>query len=65
MHMPCSINDFTDFSASKSHAQNTGKDVGFTKEEKLLENWAYMPVAYHSRASSVVVSGTPIRRPRG
>ncbi|OQV24158.1 Fumarylacetoacetase [Hypsibius exemplaris] len=64
MHVPARIGDFTDFSASKRHAENDR--IMFTdKSQRILPNWDYMPVAYHSRASSVVVSGTDIRRPNG
>lgn len=66
MKLPTTITDFTDFSASMSHAMNTGKEVGYTKNDNSLkDNIMYMPVGYHSRASSVVVSGTNIRRPVG
>ncbi|EFA06443.1 fumarylacetoacetase [Tribolium castaneum] len=64
MHLPAEIGDYTDFFSSIHHATNTG--IMFRgKENPLLPNWKYLPVAYHGRASSVVVSGTPIRRPNG
>ncbi|KAJ3112392.1 hypothetical protein HDU96_004604 [Phlyctochytrium bullatum] len=63
-HLPASIGDYTDFYASKEHATNVG--VMFRgKENALMPNWVHLPVGYHGRASSVVVSGTPIRRPCG
>ncbi|XP_044263920.1 fumarylacetoacetase [Tribolium madens] len=64
MHLPAEIGDYTDFFSSIHHATNTG--IMFRgKENPLLPNWKYLPVAYHGRASSVVVSGTPVRRPNG
>ncbi|TPX54229.1 fumarylacetoacetase [Powellomyces hirtus] len=63
-HMPAQIGDYTDFYASKEHATNVG--VMFRgKENALMPNWVHLPVGYHGRASSVVVSGTPITRPSG
>ena len=63
MHLPFAIGDYTDFYSSKEHASNVGTMFG--RENPLLENWLHLPVGYHGRASSVVVSGTPIRRPLG
>ena len=64
MRMPAEIRDYTDFYSSREHATNVG--VMFRgKENALLPNWLHLPVAYHGRASSVVVSGTSIRRPQG
>ncbi|KMR04260.1 Fumarylacetoacetase [Lasius niger] len=64
MHLPAKIGDYTDFYSSLNHATNVG--IMFRgKENPLLPNWKYLPVGYHGRASSVVVSGTPIKRPRG
>ncbi|XP_055359265.1 fumarylacetoacetase isoform X4 [Betta splendens] len=58
------VGDYTDFYSSKDHATNVG--VMFRgKENALMPNWLSLPVGYHGRASSVVVSGTPIRRPSG
>jgi len=64
MHLPARIGDYTDFYASKEHATNLGK-MFRPGGEPLLPNWLHMPVGYHGRASSVVVSGTPITRPWG
>lgn len=64
MHMPVSIGNYTDFYSSKEHATNVGAMVRDPKNP-LLPNWLHVPIAYHGRASSVVVSGTPIRRPCG
>ncbi|KAI1723545.1 fumarylacetoacetate (FAA) hydrolase family domain-containing protein [Ditylenchus destructor] len=64
MHLPADIGDYTDFYSSMYHATNVG--IMFRgKENPLLENWKWLPVGYHGRASSVVVSSTPIRRPLG
>ncbi len=64
MHLPVRISDFTDFYSSLEHATNVGR-IFRDPEEPLLPNWKHMPVAYHGKASSVVVSGTPVHRPRG
>ena len=61
--LPFAVGDYTDFYASREHAENVGRR--FRPESPLLPNWPHIPVAYHGRASSVVVSGTPVRRPRG
>ncbi|XP_036400347.1 fumarylacetoacetase [Megalops cyprinoides] len=64
MHLPAEIGDYTDFYSSRDHATNVG--IMFRgKENALMPNWLRLPVGYHGRASSVVVSGTPIRRPMG
>ena len=64
MHMPVEVGDYTDFYSSEDHARNVGK-MFRDPENALLPNWKHMPVGYHGRASSIVVSGTPIRRPQG
>ena len=64
MHMPVVIGDYTDFYSSKEHAVNVGT-MFRGKENALMPNWLHLPVAYHGRSSSVVLSGTPIRRPKG
>ncbi|MDP2359562.1 MAG: fumarylacetoacetase [bacterium] len=62
--LPARIGDYTDFYSSREHATNVG--VMFRgKENALMPNWLHLPVGYHGRASSVVVSGTPVRRPCG
>lgn len=64
MHLPAKIGDYTDFYSSIHHATNVG--IMFRgKENALMPNWKHIPVGYHGRASSVVVSGTDIRRPYG
>jgi len=64
MHLPADIGDYTDFYSSLDHATNVGT-MFRGKDNALMPNWKYLPVGYHGRASSVVVSGTPIRRPHG
>jgi fumarylacetoacetase len=63
MLLPAAIGDFTDFYASVFHATNTGRAL--RPENPLLPNYKYVPVAYHGRASSLRVSGTPVKRPHG
>ncbi|MBO0930456.1 fumarylacetoacetase [Fibrella aquatilis] len=64
MHLPVQIGDYTDFYSSIDHATNVGK-MFRDPANALLPNWRHLPVGYHGRASSVVVSGTDIRRPSG
>lgn len=64
LHLPVNIGDYTDFYASREHATNVGA-MFRGKENALMPNWLYLPVGYHGRASSVVLSGTNIIRPRG
>jgi fumarylacetoacetase len=63
LSLPVKIGNFTDFFASIFHATNAGRL--FRPDNPLLPNYKYVPVAYHGRASSVRVSGTPVRRPLG
>ncbi|TAF67083.1 MAG: fumarylacetoacetase [Cytophagales bacterium] len=63
MHLPLRIGDYTDFYSSIEHATNVG--AMFRPDNPLLPNWKHLPVGYHGRASSIVVSGTPIYRPLG
>jgi fumarylacetoacetase len=63
MLLPCTIGDYTDFYASLQHATNVGSM--FRPDNPLLPNYKYVPIGYHGRASSIVVSGTPFRRPKG
>ncbi|CAP25644.1 Protein CBR-FAH-1 [Caenorhabditis briggsae] len=64
MHLPAQIGDYTDFYSSIYHATNVG--IMFRgKENALMPNWKWLPVGYHGRASSVVVSGTDLKRPVG
>lgn len=64
MHLPASIGDFTDFYSSREHASNVGR-MFRDPENPLLPNWLHLPVAYHGRASSIVVSGVDVHRPWG
>lgn len=62
--LPFTIGDYTDFYASRHHATNVGA-MFRGKGNELQPNWLHLPVGYHGRASSVVVSGEPVRRPWG
>ena len=64
MVMPVKIGDYTDFYSSKDHASNVGKMFRDPKNA-LLPNWLHIPVGYHGRASSIVISGTDVKRPKG
>ncbi|KQC30042.1 fumarylacetoacetase [Flagellimonas eckloniae] len=64
MHMPVSIGDYTDFYSSIEHATNVGTMFRDPKNA-LMPNWKHIPVGYHGRASSIIVSGEPIHRPKG
>ncbi|MBI9042432.1 fumarylacetoacetase [Lutibacter sp.] len=64
MLLPINVGDYTDFYSSKEHATNVGL-MFRGKENALMPNWLHVPVGYHGRASSIVVSGTSIRRPYG
>jgi fumarylacetoacetase len=64
MHLPVQIGDYTDFYSSEDHARNVG--TMFRDPAKaLLPNWKHLPVGYHGRSSTIVPSGTSIRRPKG
>ncbi|MCF8246293.1 MAG: fumarylacetoacetase [Saprospiraceae bacterium] len=63
MLLPIQIGDYTDFYSSIEHAMNVGSM--FRPDNPLLPNWKHLPVGYHGRASSIVVSGTPVHRPSG
>jgi len=63
MRLPAHIGDYTDFYASIHHATNVGSM--FRPDNPLLPNYKWVPVGYHGRASSIVVSGTPVKRPSG
>ncbi len=64
MNLPMRIGNYTDFYSSYHHAHNVGTMIR-GPENALMPNWKWLPVAYHGRASSVVVSGTGVRRPQG
>ena len=62
-HLPAHIGDYTDFYCSIFHATNVG--AMFRPDNPLLPNYKYIPIGYHGRASSIVISGTEIKRPKG
>jgi fumarylacetoacetase len=64
MQLPARIGDYTDFYSSYHHAHNVGTMLR-GPENALMPNWKWLPVGYHGRASSIVVSGTDVRRPHG
>lgn len=63
LHMPVRVGNFVDFYSSEQHATNVGRM--FRPDNPLMPNWKHMPIAYNGRASSLVISETPIRRPKG
>jgi fumarylacetoacetase len=63
LHLPLAVGDFTDFSCSRDHVLNAGEAVFGNRE--LPPGFEHFPVGYHGRSSSIVISGTPIRRPKG
>jgi fumarylacetoacetase len=64
LHLPATVADYVDFYCSLDHASNVGR-IFRPDAEPLLPNWRHLPVGYHGRAGTVVVSGTPVHRPRG
>jgi fumarylacetoacetase len=64
LRLPFEVADYVDFYSSLEHATNLGR-MFRADQEPLLPNWRWLPVAYHGRAGSVVVSGTDVLRPRG
>lgn len=64
MHMPVKVGDYTDFYSSEDHARNVGT-MFRDPDNALLPNWKHLPVGYHGRASSIVVSPAEIHRPKG
>jgi len=64
MQMPIRVSNYTDFYSSEEHATNVGSMFRDPKNA-LLPNWKHLPVGYHGRASSIVVSGTSLHRPKG
>jgi fumarylacetoacetase len=63
-HLPIEVGDYVDFYSSLEHATNLGR-LFRPDTEPLLPNWRHLPVGYHGRGGTVVVSGTPVARPRG
>ena len=64
MHLPVRVGDYTDFYSSIEHATNIGT-MFRGKDNALMPNWKHLPVGYHGRASSIIVSGQAIHRPKG
>ena len=64
LHLPFEVGDYADFSSSVEHATNVGQILR-PEEEPLPLNWRHLPIGYHGRAGTVVVSGTPVTRPAG
>jgi fumarylacetoacetase len=64
MHLPVEVGDYTDFYSSIEHATNVGS-MFRDPNNALLPNWKHLPVGYHGRASSIILSGTDIYRPKG
>jgi fumarylacetoacetase len=64
LRLPFSVADYVDFYASEHHASNVGR-IFRPDSEPLTPNWKHLPIGYHGRAGTVVVSGTPVRRPCG
>ncbi|MGW5156117.1 fumarylacetoacetase [Nonomuraea wenchangensis] len=64
LHMPVEVADYVDFYCSLEHASNVGR-MFRPDDEPLMPNWRHLPVGYHGRSGTVVVSGTPVRRPQG
>ena len=64
LHLPFAVADYVDFYASEHHASNVGR-IFRPGGEPLTPNWRHLPIGYHGRAGTVVVSGTPVRRPYG
>jgi fumarylacetoacetase len=64
LHLPFEVGDYVDFYASENHATNVGR-LFRPGGEALMSNWKYLPVGYHGRSGTVLLSGTPVSRPRG
>ncbi|MDP2357958.1 MAG: fumarylacetoacetate hydrolase family protein, partial [Beijerinckiaceae bacterium] len=64
MHLPVAVAGYTDFYSSREHATNVGT-MFRGPENALNENWLWMPIGYNGRASTIVVSGSPVKRPKG
>ena len=64
MHLPVKVGDYTDFYSSEQHAYNVGC-MFRDPNNALLPNWKHIPVGYHGRSSSIILSGTPVHRPKG
>ncbi len=65
LHLPFTVADYVDFYASEHHASNVGRIFRPDAADPLTPNWRHLPIGYHGRAGTVMVSGTPVRRPHG
>jgi fumarylacetoacetase len=65
MHLPFTVADYVDFYASEHHASNIGRIFRPDAADPLTPNWRHLPIGYHGRAGTVMVSGTPVCRPCG
>ena len=63
LFLPVAIGDYSDFFTGIHHATNMGRML--RPDNPLLPNYKWLPIGYHGRASSIVLSGTPVRRPQG
>ncbi|MFD8395535.1 fumarylacetoacetase [Streptomyces sp. NPDC059680] len=65
LHLPFEVADYVDFYASENHARNVGRIFRPDAEDSLTPNWKHLPIGYHGRSGTVVVSGTDVVRPSG
>ncbi|MCZ4509452.1 fumarylacetoacetase [Streptomyces sp. ActVer] len=65
LHLPFEVADYVDFYASENHARNVGQIFRPDAEDSLTPNWKHLPIGYHGRSGTVVVSGTEVVRPSG
>ncbi|MGX2996659.1 fumarylacetoacetase [Streptomyces sp. JNUCC 64] len=65
LHLPFEVADYVDFYSSEHHARNVGRIFRPDAEDSLTPNWKHLPIGYHGRSGTVVVSGTDVVRPRG
>ncbi|MFF7141338.1 fumarylacetoacetase [Streptomyces nodosus] len=65
LHLPFEVADYVDFYASENHARNVGQIFRPDAEDSLTPNWKHLPIGYHGRSGTVVVSGTDVVRPQG
>jgi fumarylacetoacetase len=65
LHLPFSPGDYVDFYASEHHASNVGRILRPDSPDPLTPNWKHLPIGYHGRSGTIVVSGTPVIRPHG
>ncbi|MGW2553700.1 fumarylacetoacetase [Streptomyces sp. NPDC001635] len=65
LHLPFEVADYVDFYSSENHSRNVGQIFRPDAADSLTPNWKHLPIGYHGRAGTVVVSGTDVVRPRG